>query len=72
MDPNKKQAYKLFVINILQLIASAIAFIAITYILFNIRKSNEYFIYLSLYIVIIGFMINSIFTFIKDIKLKDF
>ena len=68
MDLSRKQTNKMLVINVFQIILSVIAFIIVTYILFNIYASSEKAIYLLLDIVIIGFIINGVLTFRKDHK----
>ena len=68
MDLSKKQANKLYVISVLQTVLSVIAFIIVTYILMNVDFQFEKMIYLSLDIVIIGFIINGVLTYIKTHK----
>lgn len=68
MDLSKKQASKMSLISLFQTLLSVIAFIFITYILLNLDIVFEKIIFLTLDIVIIGFMINGIFTFIKSHK----
>lgn len=68
MDLSKKQTNKMCVISLLQTFISVIAFIIVTYILMNIDFHTEKMIYLSLDIVIIGFIINGVFTFLKAHK----
>lgn len=68
MDLSKKQATKMSVIGLFQTFLSMIAFLIVTYILINIEYQTEKLIFLTLDIVIIGFMINGIFTFIKSHK----
>lgn len=68
MDPSLKQANTYFIINLLQIIISFTAFVIITYILINIKLSNDILIYLTLDVIVTGFMINGIKTFIEDIK----
>ncbi len=68
MDLSKKQANKLSVISLLQTVLSVIAFIIVTYILMNVDIHAEKLIYLSLDIVIIGFIIDGVFTIIKTHK----
>lgn len=68
MDPSLKQANTYFIINLLQIIISFTAFTIITYILINIKLSNDILIYLTLDVIVTGFMINGIKTFIEDIK----
>ena len=65
MDLSKKQTNKMLVIGLLQTLLSTIAFIIITYILINVEFATEKLIYLVLDTVIIGFIINGVFTFIK-------
>lgn len=68
MDLSRKQTNKLFMINVLQIVLSVIAFIIVTYILFNIYASSDKLVYLILDVVIIGFIINGVLTFRKDHK----
>ena len=68
MDLSKKQANKMSRISIFQTLLSVIAFIIVTYVLINVDFSYERLIFLTLDIVIIGFAINGIFTFIKSHK----
>ena len=68
MDLSKKQANKMSVISILQTVLSVIAFIIVTYILMNVDFHAERIVYLTLDIVIIGFIINGVFTLIKTHK----
>ena len=68
MDLSKKQASKMSLISLFQTLLSVIAFVFVTYILLNIDIVFEKIVFLSLDIVIIGFMINGIFTFIKSHK----
>ena len=68
MDLSRKQANKMSVISILQTVLSVIAFVIVTYILLNVDFHAEKMIYLSLDVVIIGFIINGVFTFIKTHK----
>lgn len=68
MDLSRKQANKMSVISILQTVLSVIAFVIVTYILLNVDFHVEKMIYLSLDVVIIGFIINGVFTFIKTHK----
>ena len=68
MDLSRKQANRMFLVNLFQTVLSVIAFIIVTYILLNIDSNNQKLIYLTLDIVIIGFIINGVFTFIKDHK----
>lgn len=68
MDPSFKQVNTYFIINLLQIIISFTAFAIITYILINIKLSNDILIYLTLDVIVTGFMINGIKTFIEDIK----
>ena len=65
MDLSRKQSNRMFLVNLFQTVLSAIAFIIVTYILLNIDSNNQKLIYLTLDIIIIGFIINGVFTFIK-------
>ncbi len=68
MDLSKKQSLRMSVIGLFQTFLSGIAFIIVTYILLNIEFQTEKLIFLCLDIIIIGFLINGIFTFIKGQK----
>ena len=65
MDLSEKQTNKMFLISLFQTFLSVIAFIIVTYILVNVDIKNEKLLYFSLDIVIIGFIINGVLTFIK-------
>ena len=68
MDLSRKQTNKLFMINLLQIVLSVLAFIIVTYILVNIYAFSDKVVYLVLDVVIIGFIINGVLTFRKDHK----
>lgn len=65
MDLSKKQTNKMCVISLLQTFISVIAFIIVTYIIINVDFAKELLLYLLLDAVIIGFIINGVFTFLK-------
>ena len=68
MDLSRKQTNTLFMINLLQIVLSVLAFIIVTYILVNIYAFSDKVVYLVLDVVIIGFIINGVLTFRKDHK----
>ena len=68
MDLSEKQTNKMFLISLFQTFISVIAFILVTYILINVSLQNEILIYLILDIVIIGFIVDGVFSFIKYYK----
>ncbi len=68
MDLTRKQNNTIFLMNIFQIIVSVTAFIVITYVIVNLTQIKELLIYLSLDIIITGFVINGVKTFINDIK----